>query len=256
MTYSEIIIDNHYGGLNPVQFGHENCEPSHAYGPAVRTHWLLHYVAAGFGRFTRESVTYKVGPGQIFVIPPYLETYYEADKERPWQYIWIGFTTEEELPEMLYQPVIFCPDAGEIFNEMMSCSSMENGRSAFLSGCLWKLMAALLERGKPKSDYIEKALNCMHSEYAQGITVKEIAGRLGLDRSYFSTIFSERVGTAPGEYLGNLRLNKAAELMTAYGERPSTAAFSVGYADVCHFSKVFKKHFGVSPREYCKKSDT
>ena len=252
MDYSEIIIDCHYGGLNPVRFGYAPCEPCHSYGPAVRTHWLLHYVVSGFGQFTREGVTHKIGPGQIFVIPPYLETYYEADRERPWQYTWIGFTTEEQLTEVFSQPVISCSDVGEVFEEMKSCSSMENGRSAFLSGCLWKLMAILQERGKPKFDYIDKALNCMHSEYAQGITIKEIANRLGLDRSYFYTIFSERVGTSPSEYLINLRLTKAAELMRYYRERPSTAAISVGYEDLYHFSKIFKKHFGVSPREYMK----
>lgn len=252
MIRSEIIIDCHYGGLNPVQFGYETCDPSHSYGPAVRTHWLLHYVVSGFGQFTREGVTHKIGPGQIFVIPPYLETYYEADKERPWQYTWIGFTTEGQLPEIFSQSVISCPDIGELFDEMKSCNKLENGRSAFLSGCLWKLVAILQEKGKPRSDYIDKALNCMHSEYSHGITIKEIADRLGLDRSYFYTIFSERVGTSPSEYLINLRLTKAAELMRDYGERPSIAAMSVGYEDLYHFSKIFKKHFGMSPREYSK----
>lgn len=247
---SEIVIDRHYGGLNPVQYGRENCAPSHSFGPAVRTHWLLHYIVSGFGTFTREDQTHQVGPGQIFVIPPYLETYYEADAEKPWHYIWIGFTTEEQLPDILSLPVISCPEAGTVFDEMRSCHNLDNGRSAFLSGCLWKLFCILLEQTPPKADYIEKALNCMHSEYARGITIQEIADRLGIDRSYFSALFTERVGTSPSEYLINLRLTRAAELMTIHGERPSTAAMSVGYNDLYHFSKSFKKHFGVSPRSY------
>ena len=97
-------------------------------------------------------------------------------------------------------------------------------------------------------------LHCIQSEYASGITVQNIADRLGLNRSYFYTIFTERVGVSPSEYLRNVRLNKAADLMTVYGERPSTAANSVGYEDLFHFSKVFKKHFGVSPREYCRRA--
>jgi ABC-2 type transport system ATP-binding protein len=47
-------------------------------------------------------------------------------------------------------------------------------------------------------------------------------------------------------------LEKAAELLTVYGQSPSTAGISVGYPDLYHFSKIFKKHFGVSPREYQK----
>lgn len=253
MNHSEIITDHHYGGLNPVQFGYENCAPSHAFGPAVRTHWLLHYIVSGFGEFTRDGVKHKVGPGHIFVIPPYLETYYEADHDKPWKYIWIGFTTADTLPDVFSQPVISCPSAGALFDEMLSCSKMDNGRSAFLSGCLWKLMSLLLEQGKSKSDYVEKALACMHSEYMRRITIQEIADRLGLDRSYFYTLFTERIGMSPSEYLINLRLTKAAELMIDHEERPSIAAASVGYEDLFHFSKIFKKHYGMSPRSYMKK---
>lgn len=252
MTHSEIIINEHYPGFNPVQFGHENCTPLHDFGPAVRTHWLLHYVVSGFGKFTREGVTYDVEPGQIFVIPPYLETYYQADEKRPWKYIWIGFTADE-IPAIFQKPVIFSPNAGTVFNEMLSCSKLENGRSAFLSSCLWKLVSVLQEHGDSKPGYVDKALNYMTSSYSNGITIQEIADSLGVNRKYFSSLFTKQVGISPSEYLINLRLTKAAELMTKYGESPTTAALSVGYDDLYHFSKIFKKHFGMGPREYSKR---
>lgn len=252
MLHSEIITDCHYSGLNPVQFGYENCAPGHSFGPAVRTHWLLHYIVSGFGEFTKDGISHKVSPGQIFVIPPYQETYYEASHKNPWKYIWIGFTTNQELPDIFSQPVISCPQAGALFGEMISCSNMENGKSAFLTGCLWKLLSLLLEQGPIQSDYIEKALACMHSEYMNRISIQEIADRLGLDRSYFYTLFSERMGMAPSDYLIHLKLTKAAELMLVHHERPSIAAASVGYEDFFHFSKIFKKHYGMSPRNYIK----
>lgn len=252
MYHNVIVIDQHFHGLNPMQFGHESCKPSHDFGPAVRTHWLLHYVVSGFGKFTREGITYDIGPGQIFVIPPYVETYYQADNKRPWKYIWIGFTAEE-VPEVLQKPVISCPNAGNIFNEMLTCEKLESGRSAYLSSCLWKLVSVLSEHGETKSDYIDKALNYMHSDYVNRITIQQIADSIGLNRKYFCSLFSKQVGVSPSEYLIHLRLNKAAELMTTYHQSPTTAAMSVGYDDIYHFSKIFKKHFGVSPREYCKR---
>ena len=251
--YSEIVIDCKLDGMNPVQFGYENCAPRHHYGPAVRTHWLLHYVVSGCGRFTRNSKVYDIGPGDIFVIEPYLETYYEADADMPWEYVWIGFTASGQLCDQLSKPVISCPEAGSVFDEMRLCSSYDSGKSAYLSGCLWKLMGLLLERGKVKPDYVDKALSCIHSEYGTGITVQGIADRLSLDRSYLSHIFTKRMGVAPGVYLRTYRLNRAAELMTVYGEKPSTAANSVGFDDIFHFSKSFKKQFGMSPREYIAK---
>ncbi len=253
MRFSEIILNEKYPGLNPRAFGYETCQPSHAFGPAVRTHWLLHYVESGFGKFTREGVTYDVRPGDIFVIPPYLETFYKADETRPWSYVWIGFSVKDaELQEVFGQPVISCPEAGEIFNAMRLCHQYEKGRSAYLAGCLWKLVSLLQEQGKQKPDYIDMALACIHAEFATGITVQQIADRLSLDRSYFSTVFTARMGIPPRDYLRNYRMNKAAELMTVHGERPSTAALSVGYEDLFHFSKAFKQHFGLAPREYIK----
>lgn len=253
MNHSEIIIDQQYAGLNPMQFGQETCAPGHFYGPAVRTHWLLHYVVSGTGSFTREGQTYHLSAGDIFVIPPYLETFYQADLKDPWQYVWIGFTTEAPLPASLSAPVLRVPGAGAIFEEMKRCSHLENGRSAFLAARLWDLMSLLLEQGKEEIDYVEKAINFMRSEYMNPITVQGIARRLNLDRCYFSTLFKKQTGLSPMQYLIRLRMEKAAELMGVYGESASTAGASVGYPDLYHFSKAFKAYYGVSPRSYLKK---
>ncbi len=249
MHKSEIVIDKHYKGYNPVQFGSENCEPGHFFGPSVRTHWLLHYVVQGFGTFVRDGITWAVKPGDIFVIPPYEETYYEADKKNPWRYIWIGFTADEDV-SLLKEAIVHCPGAGGIFEEMLRCGKLENGRSAFLCGKLWELFSILMEGGEPSADYITKALNYMNSEYVHGITVQQVAERLNMNRSYFSELFKEQMGVSPQKYLINLRLERAAELLTVYGESPTTAGISVGYPDLYHFSKIFKQHFGLSPRKY------
>lgn len=250
--YQEIIIDQGYEGFNPVCFGSETCRPGHYYGPAVRTYWLLHYVVKGFGTFERDGKTHRVKPGEIFVIPPYEETYYQADEERPWRYIWIGFTATQPLPSVFLQAVIRCSGVGAVFEGMHRCHEMGNGCSAFLAGKLWELIAVLLDQSVPEADYVDRALNCMNAEYATGITVQEIADRLNLDRSYFSTIFKEKMEISPRDYLKNLRLQRAAELILRHGVSPSTAGVSVGYGDIYHFSKAFKQHFGQSPRSYQK----
>lgn len=248
MFHSEIIINEHYGGLNPVMLGEERCRAYHSYGPAVRTHWLLHYIVSGYGRFEKGGEVYKIGPGETFVIAPYEETYYEADSENPWHYIWIGFTGE--LPCDLDMAVLSKPELGDIFTDALQCKGMNQGKSAFLAGKLWQIFAALLEGSQTEHDYVSQAIHCMKLEYADGITVTEIAARLGLSRSYFSTLFKEKTGTAPQDYLTELRINKAIRLMTEHGMSPSVAAISTGYSDLYNFSRMFKRHTGLSPRTY------
>lgn len=253
MQKNEIVINERYAGVNPVQFGSETCSPGHSFGPSVRTHWLLHYVVSGFGTFVRENEIFRVCPGEMFVIPPYEETYYEADHHKPWRYIWIGFTLEGTIPEVMTESVIRCVRVGSIFDEMLRCNQFNNGRSAYLNSKIWELFAVLLEEEEVKNDYVNKALNYMNAEYVHGVTVSQVAEKMRLDRSYFSTLFKAEMGMSPQKYLMHLRLEKAAELITIYGESPTTAGISVGYPDLYHFSKIFKQHFGYSPRMYQKK---
>ena len=251
MNLSEIIIDEHYQGLNPVQLGQERCDPCHSYGPAVRTHWLLHYVVSGCGRFTKNGMTHLVTPGETFVIAPYEETYYEADEHTPWHYIWLGFTGEP--PCKLDMAVLQKPELGDIFADALQCKGMNRGKSAFLAGKLWQIFSCLLEDNRLEYDYINQAIHCMKLEYADGITVAEIAQRLNLSRSYFSTLFRERTGSTPQDYLTALRMEKAIELMTKYAMTPSVAAISTGYSDIYNFSRMFKRYTGMSPRAYTQK---
>lgn len=252
MFYNEIVVNQQYPGLNPVLFGWEECDKSHAFGPHVRTYWLLHYVISGTGIFQREGSTFQLQPGEIFVIDPYTETYYEADAKDPWQYIWIGFTTDIQLPDAFCQPVLRCPVAGKIFEKMRQCTCMGSGKSAHLASCLWELVSAVQEAELPTAGYLEQALSLMQSRYASNLNATKIAGELGLDRSYFSTFFKRHTGQSPAQYLIRIRLEKAAELMCVHGQTPSVAAISVGYNDLCNFSKAFKRMYGMSPGRYKK----
>lgn len=251
----EIVINEGYPGINPVQFGYQKCDGGHFFGPAVRSHWLLHYVISGKGIFVRDGVTHHVEKGEFFVIRPFEETYYEADAIDPWYYIWVGFTADALVEEAFDAPVIRLNGAGKIFQDMRRCSELENGRSAFLTSRLWELVSRLIDKGSIRAGHIEKALSFMHSEYANGITVSSVARHLSLDRTYFSSLFKKSTGVSPVDYLTDLRLSKAAELIGVYGRSPTTAALSVGYPDYCHFSRAFKKRFGVSPRAYREQSD-
>ena len=255
---TKIIVNQGYHDINPVQCGRGTCMPHHSYGPAARTHWLLHFVISGRGKFVSPRGEFAVGRGDMFIIRPYEITYYEADGTDPWKYIWIGFTAEVHLPPNLTGSDVLCmPMLEEIFRRAHSADDISEGGGGYeakLCGCIWELLALLSERDTGTDEtaerYIRPALSMMESEFSNGITVEDVAERLHLNRSYFSTLFHAAVGKPPRNYLTDLRMERAAVLLTHYGYSVSVAATSVGYPDVFSFSRAFKRHFGLSPSRY------
>ena len=86
-AYTQFIPTDIY----PVQYGVEQCNRNHSFGPCVRNNYLLHYVYSGKGIFQTENNTYHLHKGQMFLISPNQLTYYKADDSDPWLYRWIEF---------------------------------------------------------------------------------------------------------------------------------------------------------------------
>ena len=88
---SENFVD-----LSLFQFGREKCSPAHSFGPAVRNHYLFHYVISGTGTLLVQDSTGDTKESHIksmqgFMILPGQITTYIADRNLPWEYVWIEF---------------------------------------------------------------------------------------------------------------------------------------------------------------------
>lgn len=252
-THTLLLSNKGLHDINPVQAGWEHCAPGHACGPGVRPYVLLHYVVSGWGSFAVGGARHQVGAGQLFVIRPYETTWYAASQAQPWHYIWIGFEAGVPLPPALEEDVLALPQAGPVFSQVPGLQGLPAGRETRLCGLIWQLFSLLEGAGVPArrvEDYVNIAKTYMATEYLRGVSVGELARRLNLDRSYFSKVFRQATGRSPQQYLVELRLEKAAELLSRYGRPPGEAALSVGYPDVSSFSRMFRRHYGLSPTEY------
>lgn len=249
-----LLVNRHWHDVNPVDCGWEACKPGHAFGPAARFYWLLHYVVQGRGTFTAGGKETPVRAGQMFVIRPFEVTYYEADRREPWEYIWIGFTCGISLPECLLQElVVNASRCGGIFSSMLEAENQTDGRELFLCGKVFQLLAALEEKPAGGEDYVEQARTYLEANYMRDVSIGELAGKLNLNRSYFSALFRKKTGKSPQQYLTDYRMERACQLMTEHGYSPGKAALSTGYPDIFSFSRMFKKRIGVSPREYSRR---
>lgn len=78
--------------INVYTCGSERCDPDHAYGPTVRSGYMVYFVLAGEGSYTVRNHYYPLHTGQGFVIEPHTLIRFQADHQKPWTYLWIGFS--------------------------------------------------------------------------------------------------------------------------------------------------------------------
>ncbi|MGN1121890.1 MAG: helix-turn-helix domain-containing protein, partial [Eubacteriales bacterium] len=77
-----------------------------------------------------------------------------------------------------------------------------------------------------------------------------IASSAHLSPSYSSALFKESTGSSIIDYIINLRIAKACDMLKYSDRRISEIAESAGFCDIFYFSRMFKKHMGVSPAKY------
>ena len=230
----------HFLDIRPYQYGWEECEPLHSFGPFVRNHYLFHYIISGKGMLYSHAANgniheYRLEAGQGFLICPGQINLYTADEKDPWKYVWIefdGMRAEEcllqaglEQSQPIYRP-----------------RSIEEG----------KLLQDHTEEKREQDFYINEAVVYIQQNFNRELTVDEVAGFCKLNRNYFSRKFKKVIGCTPQEFLIRQRLTNAAELMSLTDLPIKSIAAQCGYPNQFHFSQAFKKFYGMPPQEWRK----
>ena len=105
--------------------------------------------------------------------------------------------------------------------------------------------------GRRYSDVIEIAKDQIRKTYmSDEISLNTIAAEVGMSPSYFSSIFSKEMGKTFVEYLTEIRMDRAKELLMCSSMKTSEIGYEVGYKDPHYFSYIFKKTQNCTPKEF------
>ncbi|MDU4884189.1 AraC family transcriptional regulator [uncultured Clostridium sp.] len=248
--------------------GLEKCAPLYSFGPAVRPTYLLHYVLDGQGYYYVNDTKYTVSKNQGFLIEPNVVTFYQADKDNPWTYLWIGIDGDKaklylNSAGLNENHLIFTYEKDDSLKEyvleMLKHHTMSDSDAFKIEGLLYLFFSKLCEDRKEISsmnkeentnNYINKAIEFIQNNYHNSIKVTDIANYICLNRSYLTSIFQNNLNMSPQKFLMKFRITKAAELLYNTNLPITNIAYSCGYSDPLAFSKAFKKLKGVSPKEY------
>ena len=245
--------------------GYEKCDPGYAWGPALRDHYLIHYVASGKGTYCCHKQRYPLEQGDLFLISPSQIVSYCADSEDPWEYYWVGFNGTEAKRLLYYtgfsseRPVIRFSDSEAIRDSLLRIyrsGGSSPGADAEMVGYLYLFLARLIQenRDRPAAygtrEYLPQALRYIQYNYANDIGVVDLARYAGVSRSQLYRAFMASFGLSSHDYLQKYRINEACSLLRRRDFTVAEVAGSVGFSDPLYFSRIFKKLKGLSPSDY------
>ncbi len=268
-----IFPNENFIDLTLYQYGWEQCDPSHSFGPAARNHFLFHYNISGTGVLNANNEkgitkSYQVKSGQGFMIFPHQICTYIADQNLPWEYVWLefdglrakelvdtaGLSCDSPIYRARYKDI-----AVTMKEEMLYIVTHKEASPFHLIGHLFLFLdsfvsssASIITKNSNglRDFYIKEAVAFIEQNFQNPITIEEIAKFCGLNRSYFGKIFHESMGKSPQDFLISYRMTKAAELLKLTSLSIADVGNAVGYENQLHFSRAFKHVYGISPRQW------
>ena len=249
--------------------GYAECEPFHSYGPATRPNYIIHYILDGKGTYQVGERKYQLSKGQGFLIEPETLTFYQADKDEPWSYLWVGFGGSEagkliqdiglNSRQLIYQ-CDYGEELKEIVFSMLKHTQSTASNLYYLQGRLYDFFSVLTrdvvidsyEDTTKESVYMQEAVTFIRNHYFRGIRVADIARHLNVDRSYLYTIFKRSMALSPKDYLTKFRISRAKEQLILTDLSVENIACSCGYKSSLVFTKAFKQEVGMAPSQYRK----
>ncbi|HHV11705.1 MAG TPA: AraC family transcriptional regulator [Clostridiales bacterium] len=259
--------------INIYYCGKEKCQSGHFYGPAIRPHYLVHFILNGKGQYHARGRIYHLKRGDAFLICPNESTYYIADEKCPWEYAWVAVGGSEvdpllEMCNMHKNNLVYIAESrfmdgiGEEERnhrilELVDLFNENHYNEAALLGSFYNIFSYMIKKEAaenfiPREVFYKEACSYIQHNYSYDIRINDVANFIGIDRTYLYKIFMEKEKISPQQYLIQYRLHVAVNMLYDTKLTITEIALSCGFKELSSFSRLFMKHMGVSPRQFRK----
>ena len=213
---------------------------------------------SGSGQFKTDSKTFSVKRGDILYLPHTLQ-YSQATSGET--IIAIHFINYSHRPGNDIE--IVSPENYKFFEQTVvtmydEWKEKKQGYkykcTSLLYALLYQLHCQLFENTVQSVDHdnrIKNAVQYIHSHFRnESVTISELADMCAFSETYFRKLFKRIYAVSPNQYIINLRLEYASQLLQSHLYTVSEVSEKAGFHDAKYFSRLFRKNFGCSPREY------
>lgn len=221
-----------------------------------RDSWTLYFCTSGSGIFVFDGSMLHYQAGQLVVIPPDIRHTHRDDGGASCLYI---FCKNAALA--LRHPALIADDAQHcirhLFEDVLHLFGSGETQDKTLLSPYVQLIAQHINARRPAAPHSQLvediARNIVQNYTNPNYELDELLKSAPYCYDYLCRLFRQELNTTPHKYLTDLRLQSAADILRAgNGGSVSEVARLCGYSDPLYFSRMFKKKYGASPREYAK----
>lgn len=234
--------------------------------PNGAANYQLLYIADGLARFQINGKMYNLEKGNCVLYYPSQPQYYYYFLEDQPDIYWVHFSCKEEN-DFLHKTgwgkdnikyVGVRNSYAQIFDSMIQELQLkqpyvEEELQLLMQQLLLKMGRNQIRQKTIFENYnkeVEEALRVFHLAPEHDFTIKEFTKERGLNYYRFIDTFTHYVGISPRQYIINIRMTIAKDLMTNSLFSVSEVAQLTGYENPLYFSRLFKKTWGMSPTAY------
>ncbi|WP_053955212.1 helix-turn-helix domain-containing protein [Inediibacterium massiliense] len=220
----------------------------------------------GQANFLFDGTSYTAGVGSVIHGGANMSLSKSVVGKKKWNYILVLYSIRKPEPEGFslenthFELVIGqSPRLVELLQRLWRVSNQPGAIAAFQTETIFRCILDeifICVRNQSSGDdriLFKQVSDYIHEYYMDTLTIRSLAELHGVNENRLFYVFSKYAGMGAGDYLMIHRLNRAKELLVTGDASVVSVAKSVGYHDPYHFSKRFKKQFGISPSKFRQK---
>lgn len=235
-------------------------------------HFQVCYLLRGACMHYVGEQAYLMTKGDMLAIPPFIPHRFESYQEERVSMVQIDFMPIVlEQDEMLQDTTLFpkiaaSPHSQVLVEQLITSMKQEHERQEpgyrqLIKADLIRLLVTIFressrtghERSEPGQAGREKfyeAVRYIDNNYIEQLQLEEVAHLAAMSPTYFSYMFKVLMGQPFVQYVNELRIRKAAQLLQLTNKSVMEVCFDCGFNNVSHFTRTFKKATGLSPLRY------
>jgi AraC family transcriptional regulator, arabinose operon regulatory protein len=227
--------------------------------------YILIHCVKGKGWCSVFNKNFTIKPNDFFIIPANITHSYGADISDPWSIYWVHFTGKlaKFYCDLLMDSNNYSPQKAIVnttrsflFEDIIQHLELMNNNeniiysNSYLYAYLSSFQASEMKKSTNDNDVIQQCITFMKQNLDKNLYLEDLTKVVNMSPSHLSSEFKKRMKYSPMQLFTSLKIQKACQMIMEKKHSVKNIAYSLGYEDQYHFSRVFKNVMGVSPKNF------